>query len=944
MLYKYVYEYCFVYPFPKLETSKTTFSGDSQSNCESRIDESCTNEGLAVTSTQNEYNNASNLPSQTTLQDDVQDNNILFPLKEPKLFYSSLPTMVDYGQTRVLRFPETTTQKVTLEVQSQEEFPVEQSSCLRPDSVACHSYTTTSQCRVQSNLADTWSNVTGFHSNESCSDPAELQCCIDDSRLQPTVAFPRHNLHSFQPDFTGSRTNPITFRSDDVNSWSTLTGYDHTTDSHFGATNFESNFVHEPLNYFPRLRILPSNTETRNMECSGRNIHNPIINRYNTQQPLQTLMPLYISDRTPSGNAMYYTPRLPSASPSPFTIATRDYHVFAPIERLGCENIEIQSVHSLNSSAMISKQERENTSLEESSNFWSTEERPSWSFQYYDSNVTSSPDMYLRSSVSPNNAEFDHSTTSAINESQVGAVIKKEEKSSCRFLVSPPLHTLTNSSYSSPYERLSNSCPSYAQDQLQFSMSITDEIDRAYTIPPAFPTSPIPTVYPIPVTHPTPAANLTTPAHTTTAMPLNINVEGSAKFESLSETEEASNSSLTAFYNSPQAGQICELHDETSECADLVNKPLTREERKRKILSAFGFTNFEKPSSSSCKFRKLGKKETTSPNDKAEQVQGVQNISYDDPSGSPADKNPSGDEMDAGALSPNVVKAATILTNSKLQRWKTMRNLKPSSEGSPIQSLNETSTTKDSKMSGFSNTDQHQSEDSNRTKITQSKKGSDEQNVTSTVSSLPQSVDEGEKEFTVVSKSSTKRTVAIQVQSKHVKPLRRMCTHQHSTGSQTDMHTTSNETLLFGKNFAKCDNVEENKATSLRMSNPNASSLQLQNSATTDVANASCTELDNVVLVRLVRDQQATEESPSNVKTIKTFSQPLTDKTPLTNVDDINLRCDEVIVEDDVELNKEKSREEINVELNQQIRIKFVDDSKIFLKFQNEPLRFLTCF
>ena len=831
-----------------------------------------------------------------TLQDDVLDSNTLFTVKEPKLFYSMLPTMVDYGQTRVLRFPENMTQNFTSEIQSQEEFPVDQSSCLSPDSVAFHSYTTTSQCRVQSNLADNQSNVTGFHSNASLSDSCELQCCIDDSTFQPTVAVPRHSLnHSVQRDFIGSRKNPITFQSDDVASWSTLTGYIHTTDSHFDATNFQSNFVQDTLNYFPRLQILPLNTERRNMERSGRNIH--------YQQPLQTLMPLYIGDRTPSGNAMYYTAQ--SATPSPLTIATTDYHVFAPIERLGCENIEIQSVHSLNSSAMISKEERENTSLEESSNFWSNEERPSWSFQCYDSQATSTPDMYLRSSVSPNNAEFNHSTTSGIKESQVDAVIKTEEKSSCRFLVSSPVHTLSNSSYGCQFDRLSNSSPSYAQDPLQFSMSTTNEIDRMYTIPPAFQTDPITTEYPIPTTHPTPPANLTIPAHTTSAMPVIINVEGSAKFESLSQTEEASNSSLTAVYTSPQTGQTCELHGETSECSHLVNKPLTREERKRKILSAFGFTNFDKPSSSSCKFRKLGKKETMSPNDKAEEVQGVQNISYDDQPGGSIGRNLSGDQMDAGALSPNIVKPPTILTNSKLQRWKTMRNLKPYSEGSPGESLNETSTAQDPKMSGFSGTDRRHSEDSNRTKITQSKKGSDEQNVTSTVSSRLQSVDQGKKEFTVVSKSSTKRTVAIQVQSKDVKPLRRMRTHQHSAGSQTDMDTTSNETLLFGKNFATCDNVEENKTTLSWMSNPNASSHQLQNYATTDVANAFCTELDNVVSVRPVRDQRASEETPSNDETIKTFSQLLTrEKTLFTNADDINLRCDEVIVEDDVELER----------------------------------------
>jgi hypothetical protein len=910
-----------------LITSKTAFTGGSKPGPESAagLGTSCTNEEPCVISIQNEYSHTLNLPSQTTLQDDVLDN-FHFPHKGPKLLHSSLPTMAHYGKTPVLRFPETMTvgQKITPEIQSQDELPVQQFCNFIPASTGLQSYTTMPRPRFESNFAGTRSSITGFHPDVTWPDSSELQCCIDDSQsttFQSTVAFPPSNLNSFQSYVPGSRLNPITFPSDDVDSWSNSTEYDGTADSHFDETSVQSNFVQDILNYFPRRPNVPSNIESRNMDCDVRNIYNPIMDIINTQQRPQTLMPLYISRQTPDGNVVYYTLPPHPTTPSLYNMATADCRVFVPIERLGCGNENTGSVHGPGSSTMVWEEERESFLLEDSSDFWPPEETSSSPSQYYDSQGASTHPRPTLTAAS-DNAEYDDNANFTIDENQFVASIK-EEKRSCRFLGSSQGTTSINS----PYDRQCyhhfdrpagpSSCAHDPFIPLQLSTSTTDEIGPACTIPLAYQT---PIVHTNPPTPPTPPANLTTPGDTAD-WPLITKVEGSPILVSLSQTGAASNNTITAVHNSPPIGQNLECHGESSECSDLVNQPLTREERKRKFLSAFGFTSFEKSPSSACKLRDAGKEKTVPPNE-AERIESVQSVSYD-PSSSTIGENVSGSTAgsgmdEIGAFSPSVVKAATILTNSKLQRWKTMRKLNPSSKRSLSESLNETSTVPSSKTS--CDAGRRHCEDSNRSeKVTSGKESGGQNIMTSNGSSLQEPVDEERKEFTVVEESSTKRTVAIQVQSKNVKRLRRMRTHQHSAGSQTDEQMTSK-------------NVAETKATSSLVSKPPGSSYQSQKSTATDNAKIPCKKQHTAVLAR------------SNQAAVKTT--PAIEKNLLTNArtDDSNFRCDEVTSADDVELDEKETKKKLNVQTNQHVGLTFIDDTKTFLKFQAEPWRSLTCF
>ena len=214
----------------------------------------------------------------------------------------------------------------------------------------------------------------------------------------------------------------------------------------------------------------------------------------------------------------------------------------------------------------------------------------------------------------------------------------------------------------------------------------------------------------------------------------------------------------------------------SSDCLDLVKLPLTREERKRKILMAFGFKDFETSATQTCKLKKLDENKTV-PSDgekksRPQQIQGTQNSTPDSLTVNSAvcrDKDRS--------LSPSVVKAATILTNSSLKRWKTMSDLNLLEKNA--QHLEETSKSRRGKNSWKTTTSADQVE-----------------KVKSNDLSVP-----GYSEFSVHNVSSTHKTVAIQVQSKGTKPLRRprSCIHRQSTASQTQPNATS-DTMVIDEN------------------------------------------------------------------------------------------------------------------------------------------------
>jgi hypothetical protein len=266
------------------------------------------------------------------------------------------------------------------------------------------------------------------------------------------------------------------------------------------------------------------------------------------------------------------------------------------------------------------------------------------------------------------------------------------------------------------------------------------------------------------------------------------------------------------------------FNSQPSECFDLVKFPLTREERKRKILSAFGFENVQTSSSSSCKFGKVGKEEAIPPNVEAKEFRGVQNPSLV-VSSSTIGETSSGCMVNSNldqvvALSPSVIKAATILSDSSLQRWKTFNNLNSSVKRSLTKSLDETSTTRYKKKSGSCNTDGrcHEEAHSICGQMAKGRNGTNSETsdaITSCgqLSSCSSGVRDQEKkdkndassfpccdEITICNVSNTHKTVGIQVQSKNTKALRRprICIHRQSTASQTQQATPS-DTILPGK-------------------------------------------------------------------------------------------------------------------------------------------------
>ncbi|CAB3979805.1 Hypothetical predicted protein [Paramuricea clavata] len=931
---------------------------------DNRDDTSCTSEEENATflfNVTSKDNNTLNLPSQSTEQG---SHNFQYAIPKPKIFHSGLPTMVHYGQSTVLHLPKSTTddRRITSEIQSQDEYSVQQSSNL-------YSPVSTG---LQTNRAGSQSNLTAFHSNVSRSE-TKLQSCVHDSRsnatsFQSSVADPRANLTAFQSDFAGSLSNRTCFQYDSLDPWTNLTSCQSTTGN---EANFQSKFAQDILNYFPRRQNVSSGMERRNMDCTVRNIHSPIMNMAGNHH--QRLMPLYIGGKTSDGNAIYYTLPTYSATPSPFTVAATDYHLFVPIERARCEDSsetfsyeseDAPKVHWSSGSSMVSNQERESVLSKYNSNFWpsfyTTEERSPCSIQ----DGTCTPNKSGRLPISSDDAKFNQDITYSI---------KQEEKSPCRFLVPSKINTLSNhssydtqgySQFDSPEDDVSakkyfhevlSTCststrstsptcamefeqrmedispPLCCQVQLQLPMSTTDGMGSAYTIPPAYqaklacfippvhleppaypnssanftpayPTQPVFPIQPAPPTqppqptqppHPTQPAYPTQrvhqiqPAYLSTPtlpsysyMPLITKVECSAQLEldSLNQTElnnsqeyetlssvkisqkanrerrewldeqDSKNPNAADYF--PPTGQNyasqslskvsgknsehdrgrpfespsspVTFNSQPSECVDLDKFPLTREERKRKILSAFGFENVQTSSSFSCKFGKVGKEEAIPPNVEAKEFRGVQNPSLVE-SSSTIGETSSGCMVKSNldqvvVLSPSVIKAATILSDSSLQRWKMFNNLNSSVKRSLTKSLDETSTTRYKKKSGSRNTDGRRHEETHSI-CGQMAKG---RNVTNSetsdaitscgqLSSCSSGVRDQEKkdknnaspccdEITICNVSNTHKTVGIQVQSKNTKALRRprICIHRQSTASQTQQATPS-DTILLGK-------------------------------------------------------------------------------------------------------------------------------------------------
>lgn len=231
-------------------------------------------------------------------------------------------------------------------------------------------------------------------------------------------------------------------------------------------------------------------------------------------------------------------------------------------------------------------------------------------------------------------------------------------------------------------------------------------------------------------------------------------------------------------------------------CSDLVKFPLTREERKRKILAAFGFKTLDADMSSSfcCKFRKADDETDTSLNTYENKFKSVQISSSFNV-----------DQRDV--LSRGVVEASSDLGKSCLKRWKTVNNINSSTNRSSTQFSKEKKCPTHSKKT--LDTRQPNEEELLREETgvetsvpfcqkNTNQSSQEEKRETKHTPPFPHRYKVG-----ITNVSNTKKTVAIQVESEGTKPLRlrrpHYSMHKTSTATQTD-HLISNDTMLPGKN------------------------------------------------------------------------------------------------------------------------------------------------
>ena len=816
------------------------------------------------------------LPSHSTSQNVVL-SNIQCTSKKPVIFHSGLPTMVQYGQPTV--FPENAKidQRITSQIQMQDKFPAWQSNSRnRPVNFLWNPVDP--QCRLQSNFSGFQSN-TSFQSDGCLSDLAWPQSFI----VEPPSNVPRFQANdpytqssSTRIQFNAADTYPrrtFNFQSNLSETRSNITGYKSAHASRFHDVDIQSKFMQDNLDYFPRGQNAPCSARTRNME----------VGTANTDQHYQSLIPFYMGGITYK-DTVYHSKSSPGyfATQSPVTLAMPDFQVFVPTERLGAADISgtfssgSQNVFGPNNLPMVSnlgkemiysdltsllesdvytKEEvrrmqrprslslltppgMESVSSEYKSNFWpNVSTRSAYCFQDYDCQVTRTlaeppSSVTLKSSVS--------SETKLRDSHQDMDSIKQEHRSSCRFVDSSHKNTLRDifvssgdiQSYtqrdspedistekyfrealvsSAPTRSTRHACAMNFEDMMKVIgvpsctlaplpplMSTADVVHPIYTIPPANqsnqllcpPTYSTPPPHPIlPVAYPT---AYTYPTHQ--AQPVSLTAPACAKSK--------------------------------TEYSDLVRCPLTQEERKRKILpSSFRFSNL-KTSSLSCKIRKADE-ETCQENNKKGFATSCDNIG-----GNPSGCVPSSNS--ATALSPSVVEAAEILSNSSLQRWKTLSNSYV--KRSLTQSLDKSPTSqsmtakpnhghesllpsdngdlihgeigKEEKGSGLQASNNQTISSSCSSSLQKNTKSVNEETKDAKITSFPQY-----EEVTFHDVSSTHKTVAIQVQS-DARPLRRprICIPQQSTACQTQQLTPGDATTFVKKDLL----TEEGIGKSLR--------------------------------------------------------------------------------------------------------------------------------
>ena len=197
-----------------------------------------------------------NLPSHSRAQDAVS-NHIQSTFRKPPVFHSGFPTMVQYGQPSVIPENAKVDQRITSQIQMQDQFSAWQSSGnSRPVSFLFN--TVNPQSRLESNTTSFQLNSSLIHLPNLQSYTVETPPSLPQFQLKDPYA--RSHSASFQFNAVDSLTRQaFHFHSNHDETRPNLSGYHATTSARSSRANFQSKLIQDNLNYFPRAQTTPYN-------------------------------------------------------------------------------------------------------------------------------------------------------------------------------------------------------------------------------------------------------------------------------------------------------------------------------------------------------------------------------------------------------------------------------------------------------------------------------------------------------------------------------------------------------------------------------------------------------------------------------------------------------------------------------------------------------------
>lgn len=791
------------------ETSKTAFTGDLQLPRENTVDTSCASGNSLVNDTSQDNSETFNLPSHSKAQD-VVSNHIQSTSRKPLVFRSGVPTMVQYGQSSVVPENAKVDQRITSQIQLQDQFSAWQSSGnIRP--VSFLSNTVNPQSRLES-------NTTSFQPNSSLLHLPNLQSFTVDPpsslpRFQFKDPYARSHSASFQFNAVDSLCRQaFHFHSNRDETRPNLSDYQSATSARFSGANFQSKFIQDNLNYFPRAQTAPYSVERRNMGA----------NTADTGEHQS----LYMSGSTYE-NVVHQSRPSPGhfATSLPVTMATPDVPVFLPTERLGstdnrrtfslgsddAKNVfgpsyspivsdlgiregsgskytpelwphaytteEGKKLLTNSKTALLSPPEWDNGSSECNSDFWpNVSTRSAYGFQDYDRQVISYvPPSITSNSALPRDTQWKNSYQN-VN-------IKQEHRSPCRFEDSSRENTLPHicDKDIQSYPKLDSpediSPEKYFGDDLSIGCTIPTEstrhtqamdaenVTKVIHIPlcatgPVLPLMSNP-IYTFPTANQTKSSYLCAPTYLT-LQPLPP-LAYPAAYPYLTDP---------AHQRRPVSSTVPEYPKSLVK----INKN-NRTEPQHSSPSSHASDDMSSEHSDvvAFKVRKVDEETCQKNNEKTKMVQNSSQATTINATGGSSCCN------SALTSSPSVFEAACILSNPDLQLWRTSNN-PVSSKRSLMKAFDEASASRSQPTrSDTVHASQLEKEKKEEGSGLQFRRN---QNIVSSCSSLPVSHHE---EISFHNVTSTHKTVALQVQATNTKPLQRphFCIPKQSTACQT---------------------------------------------------------------------------------------------------------------------------------------------------------------